>query len=469
MTEIPEPDIIVVGLGPTGVELITSEVAGLLAGPRPVLLRTARHPAAAAVEATATYDDVYDSSQEFAEVYETIVADLIARAATEPIVYAVPGSPHVAERTVELLRHRSDVTVDVRPAMSFVDLAWSALGVDPLAESVTIVDAHRFSVAAAGNAGPFLVTQVDSATAVADLLDSIGDADHPVTLLARLGRPDETVHSTTLGALVDGDVDHLTSLWVAPLRDPVASSFQRFDDLVRRLRTDCPWDRAQTHRSLRKHLLEEAHEVLDAIDAVDLDRADAYLHLEEELGDLLFQVFFHSRLAAEAGYFTVADVADGIHDKLVDRHPHVFGDADADRTVADWELAKQAEKGRDSLLDGIPASLPALLKALKVQRRAAATGFSGRDLEWALADVREELAEVTADPTEHEVGDLLYAAVQVARMLEVDPEHALDRATQRFSDRFREVERLAAERGINLADQSQAELGGLWSEAKAAG
>ena len=177
-------------------------------------------------------------------------------------------------------------------------------------------------------------------------------------------------------------------------------------------------------------------------------------------------MFFHSRLAAEAGQFTISDVAQSIHDKLYDRHPHVFGDADADQTIAAWETSKQAEKNRASAMDGIPAVLPALLHALKTQKRAAGMGFSGPDLEWALADVADELVEVTEDPSEHEVGDLLYAAVQVARMLDVNPEFALREASNRFADRFRIVESAAASDGAELATESQDQLQQRWARAK---
>jgi tetrapyrrole methylase family protein/MazG family protein len=259
------------------------------------------------------------------------------------------------------------------------------------------------------------------------------------------------------------------------MTDPVGAEFVRFDELVRVLRDECPWDREQTHSSLRPHLLEEAHETLEALDAraaVADDEVDADLddHLVEELGDLLYQIFFHARLGAERGSFTVADVARGIHDKLVVRHPHVFGDQtwDDTRTVLDnWEARKRKEKGRESAMDGVPTSLPALLLALKLQKRAASTGFD-RDggPEVAYVDVEEELAEVRDDPSEHEVGDLLFAAVQVSRRLEVDPESALRSAARRFEDRFREVERLASSVGLSIADADDAELTALWERAK---
>ncbi|NNC78870.1 MAG: nucleoside triphosphate pyrophosphohydrolase [Acidimicrobiales bacterium] len=461
------PIVVVVGLGPAGAELITAETTELLGGDEPVFLRTARHPAAGGLE-TSSFDQLYETLDSFDAVYTAIVDELVAAAERHGrVIYAVPGSPLVAEHTVELLRKDQRIALDIRPALSFADLAWLSLEVDPLTAAATMVDAHQFLTDAAGRLGPLLITQVHSAEILADLCLALDDvAPSTVTLLQGLGTPNEDVREVEWAHVRSAiSPDHLTSLWIPRLAEPIGAAFIRFDELVRRLRAECPWDREQTHGSLRKHLLEETHEVLEAIDLVEDDPAN-YGELEEELGDLLFQVFFHARLAAEQGQFTVADVADGIHDKLYERHPHVFGDADADHTVANWELNKQVEKQRQSLLDGIPHTLPALLTALKVQKRAAATGFTGPDLDWALADVAEELAEVTADPTEHEVGDLLYAAVQVARMTNVDPEHALRHAVARFATRFRRVERDAAERGLVLAECDASVLEEIWLRAK---
>jgi tetrapyrrole methylase family protein/MazG family protein len=461
--------VTVVGLGPAGSELITTETAALLAGEAPVWLRTARHPAAAGLAVAGSFDDLYDEHETFDAVYRAIVERLVVEAVgCGHIVYAVPGSPNVAEHTVELLRADDRVDAVVRPALGFTDLCWTALGIDPMAEAVTIVDAHRIATDAAGRLGPMLITQVHSADVLDDVILALDDVAPPtVTILKGLGTDSELVLEVPWTELARSVApDHLTSLWLPRLAEPLAASFVQLDELVRRLRDECSWDGEQTHASLKPYLLEESYEVLEAIDAVERDEPGGYVDLEEELGDLLFQVFFHARLAAEEGHFTVADVARGIHDKLYERHPHVFGDADPDATVANWEIAKQAEKQRASVMDGIPAVLPALMHALKTQHRAAAIGFSGLDLEWALADVADELGEVTEDPSTHEVGDLLYAAVQVARMLDINPEFALREASERFSRRFRIVESTAKVEGVSLASESQEQLQQRWSQAK---
>lgn len=490
--------IVVVGLGPAGPDLVT---AGTLAEIERVpvrFLRTARHPAAPVVAGAATFDHVYDEASSIGEVYPRIVAELVVAAdAHGEVLYAVPGSPVVAEHTVELLlahprRVEGTLVVEVHPALSFLDLAWVRLGIDPIAGGVRVVDGHRFEVEAAGERGPLLVAQCDSADvlsdiklAIADALetrselgsglarrpDSTGDGhvrgagvlpdDLEVTVIARLGLPDEaitTVRWDDLDRVVDAD--HLTSLYLPAYAAPVAFEVQRFAELVATLRRECPWDREQTHESLRRHLLEEAYEVLDALDHVDPEEGEGYDHLEEELGDLLFQVLFHATLAAEAGQFTLADVARGVHDKLYSRHPHVFGEVDAespDQVAANWEQLKKAEKGRESVFDGIPDALPSLLFALKIQKKAAALelgstagdgvaglggvdGVGGVEGLVPLPDLEGAVARARRSPDADAVGDLLLAAVTVARESGVDPETALRANALAYRDRIKAIE-----------------------------
>ena len=223
--------------------------------------------------------------------------------------------------------------------------------------------------------------------------------------------------------------DHLTSLWLAGTEPAVASEVARFDELVHVLRERCPWDREQTHDSLTRHLLEETYEVLEAIEHLDTETGEGYEHLEEELGDLLFQVCFHSTLAGEQGAFTLADVARGIHDKLVGRHPHVFADVHADDASAvmrNWEQIKKDEKGRESIFDGIPTSLPSLLYAHKVVRKAQTLGV--------------DVPQTDDGPGADEIGDALLAVVAAARALDVDPEAALRAAANELRDRARLAE-----------------------------
>ena len=466
------------GLGPADASLIAPLTREAIDRHERRFLRTAVHPAADVVFDAQTFDGIYDRADNFAEVYETIAERLIAEAAEGDLVYAVPGSPLVLERTVELLRAAQAagrVELSVLPAMSFLDVVWARLEVDPIESGVRLIDGHVFAQAAAGQTGPLLVAHCHSRQVLSDIKLALDEGPR-VTVLQRLGLPDEQIHTVSWHEL-DREVepDHLTSLWIPELVTPVATEFARFEELVRVLREQCPWDRKQTHASLRQHLLEETHETLEAIDArapLDDDEVDSALdeHLAEELGDLLYQVFFHARVAAERGSFTIADVARGVHDKLVVRHPHVFGDVtadDADAVLVNWEAIKREEKGRESAMDGIPSALPALLLALKAQRRAAGAGLDwDGGTEVAYADVEDELAEVRDDPSEHEVGDLLFAAVQVARRLGIDPESALRAAAGRFMARFRVVEELAVKQGVALEAATEDVLEALWNEAK---
>ncbi|MGH9285934.1 MAG: nucleoside triphosphate pyrophosphohydrolase, partial [Acidimicrobiales bacterium] len=432
-------------------------------------------PSAEGLDA-ASFDHLYDQAPTLDAVYRGIVDALAGAAAATgpgPVVYAVPGSPLVGERSVELLRADPRVTVEVVPSLSFLDLAWLRLGVDPLAAGARLVDGHRFAVEAAGERGPLLVAQCDSAAVLSDLKLAVEDEPPAeVTVLQRLGSPDESVRTLAWPEIDRAiEADHLTTLWIPALAAPVAGELARFAELVRTLRARCPWDRKQTHQTLTRHLIEEAYEVVDAITALGGGPA-GYAHLEEELGDLLLQVVLHATLGAEAGQFTLADVARGIHDKLVHRHPHVFGDVDAttaDAVMANWERIKQAEKGRASLMDGIPPGLPALLYAHKVGRKAAASGFDWPDATGPLDKVAEELAELRADPSIDELGDLLFAVVNVARHLGHDPEAALRGATAKFRRRFEAVEELAAERQVELATLDLAQLDTFWEEVKHGG
>jgi tetrapyrrole methylase family protein/MazG family protein len=321
--------------------------------------------------------------------------------------------------------------------------------------------------------------------------------DEPITILQALGTPEERIVETTWADL-DRTVtaDHLTSLWIPHLATPVGAEYVRFHQLTRLLREQCPWDIEQTHASLVPHLLEEAYEVVDAVHGLAESDPSTDEHLIEELGDLLYQIEFHATIAEQEGRFTIADVASGIHDKLVRRHPHVFGDlagADlgTDEVLSNWDDIKRAEKGRTSVFDGIPRSMPALAYAAKVGAKASKVGFDWPAVDGAFAKIAEETAELQAAIAEHgavagestsdgavspeasaertaeELGDLLFAVVNVARHLHIEPELALRAATDKFRARFEGVERLAAERSIDLRAADLATLDALWDEIKA--
>jgi tetrapyrrole methylase family protein/MazG family protein len=477
-----KPRVVVVGLGPAGADLLLPAARAALERVPIRFVRTARHPAVTDLAAEGItlepLDLLYDAADDFDTVYAAI-ADRVVETARErgEIVYAVPGSPTIAERSVELVR-AAGIDVELIPGISFVDLAWWRLDIDPM-HGARVVDARAFAVDAAGSSGPMLIAQCDSKLVCSEVKLALLEAlppDHEVTVLQRLGLPDERVFTVAL-ADVDRDVepDHLTSLFVDTGDAAVGPELARLLALTERLRGPggCPWDATQTHHSLRRHVLEEAYEVVEAIEQLPADapRGDiplgAYDALEDELGDLLFQVMIQSVLASEAGAFTVADVARAVHTKLVRRHPHVFGDVqvgDANEVVTNWEQIKKSEKDDDSLVAGVGAGLPALIAAQKLFRKGASIGLAPDvDLEGAL----RSLAAADAAGFEAALGNALAAAVALGREHDVDAESALASWARRHKDRFRRMEQLAADAGVDLAAAGEAQVRELWDRAGA--
>ncbi len=476
------PHILVVGLGPGHPDHVTAQTLDAIDRIPQRFLRTAVHPSAHLLSDASSFDDIYERADRFDDVYAEIVERLVD-AATEhgSVVYAVPGSPLVLERSVARLRDDERAVVDVLPAMSFLDVAWARLGVDPVEAGVTLVDGHEFATAAAGVTGPMLVAHTHADWVLSDIKLSLDDPDGehddtPVVLLHALGTVDERIVETTWAEIDRAGADHLTSLYIPGLRAPVGAGYIRFHQLARTLREQCPWDVEQTHRSLERYLVEETYEVVDAIRALDPDDPATDEHLIEELGDLLYQIEFHATIAEQEGRFTIADVTTGIHDKLVRRHPHVFGDTAVDGTddvLDNWEAIKRAEKGRTSVFEGIAGSLPGLSYAFHVQKKAAKLGFDWPEIAGAFAKIPEETAELDEaidaddeDAATDELGDLLFAVVNVARHLKIEPELALRAATDKFRGRFEQVEQLARDRDIDLQASDLTTLDALWDEAK---
>lgn len=410
------PRIVVVGLGPAGADLTTVGARERLASLEQWRLRTRHHPAALAYVDRPSYDDLYESADTFDDVYAGIVEDLVALATRHGEAgYAVPGSPFVLESAVRRLLADDRVAVEVVAGMSFLDLAWSHVRADPVEAGVRLVDGHRFSIDAAGATGALLVAHCHANHVLSDIKLAYDD-DEPdgAIILQRLGLDDEAITEVDWADL-DRAVaaDHLTSIFIPAVTAPVGAELIRFDELVRNLRTSCDWDSKQTHASLRRYVLEEAYEVADAIDGVDEESGEGTAHLAEELGDLLFQVYFHSTIASERGDFTLGEVARGIHDKLVRRHPHVFDTrAGSAGTAADWEAQKMAEKGRSSVMDGIPSAMGALAFADKVLAKVE-----------RMAESIPELADVVDDGGD--LGRALFGLVVAARSKGLDAEAEL--------------------------------------------
>jgi len=479
--------ITILGLGPGNPAHLTREAWELLEHADEVYLRTGRHPTVAALPARLavySFDSLYETIDDFSVLYEEIAGQVLALGCRpQGVLYAVPGHPLVGETSVQriLARARKEgQEVRLVAGLSFVEPVLSLLGIDglgglQLADATELASLHHPPL---DPDRPALIGQLYGQRLASDVKLTLMNAypdDHLLTLVRAAGTGEGATTTIPLYELDrDQAVDHLTTLYVPPL--PQVAGLPGFQETVARLRAPngCPWDREQTHQSLRPHLLEEAYEVLAALDADDPDK------LCEELGDLLMQIAMHTQIATEEGSFKSADVIGVIDRKLKRRHPHVFGDVrvrDSADVLRNWEAIKARERAvtaqaesPPSRLAGIPEILPALARAQSLGERAARTGFDWPNLPAVLDKVGEEVAELSASPDAEaqacELGDLLFALVNVARWLNVDAESALRGACDRFARRFADMERQAHAQGIDLADLSPADQDALWERAK---
>ncbi|MBN1313260.1 MAG: nucleoside triphosphate pyrophosphohydrolase [Anaerolineae bacterium] len=480
--------VIVVGMGPGDPGQLTRQAWNVLSRAGEVYLRTRSHPTVPQLPEGPDYhsfDDLYEQATDFEQVYETIVEQLVSLASEgREVIYAVPGDPLVGEGTVTRLAavcKAKQIDFLIIHGVSFVEPALAVLGLDGIS-GIQLLDATDFVAAYHPQINPdrgALVAQVYSQQLASDvkltLMNQYPD-DHPVTLIHAAGTSEQRSETLPLYEMDRRPVSHLTTLYIAPFSaDGGVSSFEGFQETIAHLRSPegCPWDREQTHQSLRPHLIEEAYEVLDAIDADDVDK------LREELGDLLLQVVLHSQVAVDEGEFHMADVIRNIDAKLKRRHPHVWGQVDVqgdpDRVLTNWEQIKaqeRADNGQEtrSLLDGIPKTLPALAQAHEYDDRAVRVGFDWPDEQGVIDKVHEELDELLAAATPeerlHEIGDLLFVIAVWARWLKLSPEDALRAANRRFYERFSRIERRAKQMGRSLREMSIEEMDILWNEAK---
>ncbi|MDD4600296.1 hypothetical protein SDC9_22926 [bioreactor metagenome] len=478
--------ITIVGLGPGSAGLITAETLHILESAQTLILRTAKHPTTAELIARGiqftSYDYVYEEKSTFSAVYMAITTDCLARAKQgRDIVYAVPGSPLVAEKSVELIRDeakKQNIKVNILPGMSFLEVLYVRLGIDPV-NGITVLDAADIDRLPYGLMTGLVITQLYNRQVASEaklsLMEFYPD-DYEITLVRNLGLPDEIVTRLPLYQLDREDnIDHLTSLYL-PGYEGKARNFtmEPLTDIMARLRSSggCVWDIEQNHHSLRRYAVEEVYEVLEAIELEDGDK------LCEELGDLLLQIVFHARVAEECGTFSMQDVVDTVTEKMVRRHPHVFGDIsvrDAAEVVVNWEEIKKQEKGYDrkSVLDGIPNGLPSLMHAYKIQAKAAKVGFDWDTIEPVWGKIQEEIVELqeaalTGDCAlmEDELGDVLFAVVNLARFLKLEPEVALTATNNKFRRRFSYIEQQVGTKGLKWQDLNLAELDKFWNEAK---
>ncbi|EGT3618856.1 MULTISPECIES: nucleoside triphosphate pyrophosphohydrolase [Clostridium] len=476
----------IMGLGPGAYEALTIGALKELKNNKNIYFRTEKHPTVDFLKDEGikfeSYDHTYEKYDSFDDVYKYIAEDLITKIKDdEDLIYAVPGHPLVAEKSVinliELCKE-NNIQYEVLPAVSFVDAMMEALQVDPI-EGVKIIDAFDMKNQILDKRVGTIITQVYNNFIASEvklrLLEGYEDDTEIIFVRAAGVEGLESIRKIPLYELDwQEDIDYLTSIYI-PKDLGNKKDFQDLLDIIETLRNPggCPWDREQTHESLKSALLEECYEVIDAIENEDEDA------LIEELGDVLLQVVFHASIGKEDGYFDIMDVIGGISNKMINRHPHVFGNEEAntsEQVLVNWDEIKKEEKGIKTLteeMQNIAKSLPAATRAYKVQKKAKKVGFDWDDVNCAMDKVKEELNEIKEvyncedkSIIEGEVGDLLFACINVARFLEVDGELALDKTIKKFIKRFSYIENEAIKNNKNLKDMTLEEMDKLWEEAK---
>lgn len=482
--------IVIMGLGAGTLEQLPLGIYRFLTKAENVFLRTREHPVVKELEAEGyifpSFDDIYEKHNSFEAVYEEICGRLFQLAAQQSVVYAVPGHPLVAERTVQLLLEGCEgrgIEVEIGGGQSFLDPLFQAVKIDPI-EGFQLLDATSLHKDELEVRQHMIIGQVYDSFMASEvkltLMEKLPD-DYEVYIVTAAGSKEEKVTRIPLYEL-DREVylNNLTSVYVPPVKNEevLYKQFSKLRQIIADLRgpNGCPWDKEQTHQSLKKYLIEESYELIEAIDEEDID------HMIEELGDVLLQVMLHAQIGEDDGFFSIDDVIAAISEKMVRRHPHVFADSQADTSedvVKNWQEIKKAEKGKESVtshLEEIGKHLPNALRAYELQKRAAKVGFDWENVEDAFVKVREELDEFEKEMNENsserlmqEFGDLLFAFINVARFYKINPEEALFHTNQKFIRRFTYVEERAKENGKDFADYTLMELDAFWNEAKSKG
>lgn len=478
--------IYIVGLGAGDLDQLSVKIyRKLLKEELPLFLRTKEHPVVddlikEGVTFT-SFDSVYEEKKDFEEVYDKIVEILLSEVEKSSLLYAVPGHPMVAEQTVQKLLAQKATPVEIIGGQSFIDDLFSALKIDPV-EGFQFLDGTNVNREMIEYRNHLIISQVyDEFIASEVKLTLLEDLpyDYEVYIVEAAGSSLEKITKVPLEDLDRAvSVNNLTSVYVPPAApELLRHQFTELRQIIRTLRgpDGCPWDRKQTHESLKRYAIEEVYELLAAIDEED-DEA-----IIEELGDVLLQVMLHSQIGEDQGYFTIDDVIKTLSKKMIYRHPHAF-DKLSNPTVEEvhetWEKLKQKEKNKDqqSILDDIPNNLPSLAKAFELQKEAAKVGFDWKDVRPMWDKLSEELKEIKEaienrdeQEMEAEFGDVLFVIVNIMRFYDIHPEVALHRTNEKFTRRFNYIEEEIRKRGKKLGSVSLEEMDQYWDEAKERG
>ncbi|MFY4777235.1 nucleoside triphosphate pyrophosphohydrolase [Metabacillus sp. RGM 3146] len=480
--------ISIVGLGSSDAAQLPLGVYRLITSGAPLYVRTVDHPVlnelSGELPAYTAFDGIYEKHDQFEEVYKEIVQTLLINAAEENIIYAVPGHPMVAEKTVQLLLEAADngqAEVEILGGQSFLDPTFAALHIDPI-EGFQFLDALTMKREDLQLNQHMIICQVYDQMVASEakltLMEEYPD-DYEIVVVTEAGGANEQIKKVPLYELDRVvELSNLTSLYVPPVTKESLKyhQFTEFRKVIKALRAPggCPWDMEQTHETLKRYLIEECYELLEAIENEDIE------HMIEELGDVLLQVVLHSQIGEDEGMFTVDDVIRTVTEKMIRRHPHVFGDVmleNSEAVLSNWEEIKKQEGKykEESRLGSVASSLPALSKAFHLQKKAAKAGFDWPDPSGAWLKLKEELhefeEELQAKETDSkkmlkEFGDILFAFVNIARFYKIEPEEALTSTNHKFTSRFQYIEKQAVQSGKELEEMTLEEMDMYWEEAK---
>lgn len=497
--------ITIIGLGPGSIKDLTLQAREKLAqaahDQQIVYFRTIIHPTVEILKQDIpdlqieSFDRLYDESQDWSTLYQQIAEEVCNLAASQSIIYAVPGHPLIGETSVQLvlrMARERNLSTEVVAGLSFIEPVCTLLELDPFESGTQIIDATNLASLGIHEVGgkiiptvPLLVVQLYNRRVASQVKLALGECypdEWPVKLVRAAGiNQDQQIIEMPLYELDRNTfANHLSTLYVPPVDELSAHRLpETLRYIIMRLRRDpdgCPWDRQQTHESLTRYLLEETYEVVEALEEHDMDK------LPEELGDLLLQIYLHAELARQEDLFSIGDVLEQINTKLIRRHPHIFGDVEvsgAGQVVQNWEAIKKQERiqagqavEQESALDRVPLASPALLVSQEYQKRVRKVGFEFSDVQGVHNKLAEELQELhqatTPEEQSEEIGDLLFVVSHWATWLKIDAEKALRRANRKFQHRFRMMEEIARQQERELASYSREEWKGLWQRVKEA-
>jgi tetrapyrrole methylase family protein/MazG family protein len=487
-------EITIIGLGAGDLDQLPLGIYKKLIQTEQCFVRTIDHPVIGDLKREGinftAFDGIYEKHDQFEAVYEEIAGTLLQEASNRSVLYAVPGHPMVAEKTVQLLLEKGPalgIAIKLEGGQSFLDPLFQAVRIDPI-EGFQLLDGTDLSPDDLHITQHMIIGQVYDAFSASNvkltLMEKLPD-DYEVYIVTAAGSSQEKVTKCALFELDrQMELSNLTSVYVPPVSEDALRyrEFSKLRQVIAELRgpDGCPWDKKQTHESLKKYLIEEAYELIDSIDEEDDEG------MIGELGDVLLQVMLHSQIGEDEGMFTIDDVIEGITAKMIRRHPHVFGDVEVngeEDVLVNWQKIKEDEKGSEtkapqSILDGIEKSLPNLLRAEEYQKRAAKVGFDWDEVSEAWKKVREEVQELEeeilcpnrdVERIKSELGDLFFALVNISRYYDIQAEEAVYKANQKFHQRFTYIEECIQRANKKFEDYTLEELDSYWDEAKAKG